>query len=102
MRDGVVGWAGFSGQYGLVPAEEDDVRAVRVRRALLCVEYNRAVRAVRHLGLLIREAAKRNCGRQEGAHTQHQAARAPMAFCRRRWTEEPMPMASRYLATVRR
>ena len=30
-----------------------------------------------------------------------QAAR-PIAFCRRRWTEEPRPIASRYLATVRR
>src|SRR5215468_8958864 len=28
--------------------------------------------------------------------------RPSSAFCRRRWTELPMPIASRYLATVRR
>src|SRR3954471_10640067 len=29
-------------------------------------------------------------------------AARPIAFCRRLWTDEPRPIASRYLATVRR
>src|SRR3546814_15069822 len=31
-----------------------------------------------------------------------QAARLPIAFWRRRWTDEPIPIDSRYCATVRR
>src|SRR5262245_14177010 len=55
----------------------------------------------------------RRTGRQAGHQGDSQGRRAPhserrsyaarpIAFWRRRWTEEPMPSASRYLATVRR